>query len=98
MRVLFKPCATRATGTTPAGGGHFPAEDKGGEEYVFIVWRYGRTFLSASVDFGRRICGRTIAAMGFEGRANVWLMRTGQHGGESWKQMLRRRQAGGFIR
>ena len=62
----------------------------------FILWRYGRTILSACRDCGRRACGRTIAATGFEGRANVWLMRTGPPGCESLNQILRRR-AGGCL-
>jgi hypothetical protein len=97
MRLLFKPCATSITGMSPVSGWGGVAGDKTGGECVFIVWRYGRTFLSASGEFGRRVCGRTIAATGFEGRANVWVMRTGRRGGKSWNQMLRRR-AGGFIR
>jgi hypothetical protein len=95
---LFKPCATRAAGTTPALDWRSLAGDKVRDEHVFIVCRYGRMFLSTSGDCGRRDCGFTTAATGLERGANVWLMPTGQLRGESWKQMLRRWREGGFIR
>jgi hypothetical protein len=75
---LFKPCATRAAGTTPALDWRSLAGDKVRDEHVFIVCRYGRMFLSARGDCGRRDCGFTTAATGLERGANVWLTPTGR--------------------
>jgi hypothetical protein len=39
MRVLFRPCATCGTGTSPVFGWGFVAGEKTGGEYVFISTR-----------------------------------------------------------
>jgi hypothetical protein len=63
-----------------------------------MVCCYGRPFLLASGDCGRRNGSLTIAVTGLEGSVNVLVMRTGRLRAGSWNQMLRRWRAGGFIR